>query len=155
MGTKVQVGSKVGALAVAMLAILGPIAGCSSDGSSSGSTTSEATSSSNGSANPVYATWCASVQNLLDQSSPGDLSDLGALASFSQAITSLASTAPEPIQEPMQTLATATMAKLTAVQQDPSATLPAAVSDEAKAANDEVATFVADNCGLTLPSFDL
>lgn len=155
MGTKVQVGWKVGALAIAVLAILGPMAGCSSDDSSSSTTTSRATSSSNGSANPVYATWCASVQNLLDQSSPGDLSDLGTLASFSQAVTSLASTAPEPIQEPMQTLATATAAKLAAVQQDPSATLPATVADEAKAANDQVATFVADNCGLTLPNLDL
>ena len=55
----------------------------------------------------------------------------------------------------MQTLATASQTKLAAVQQDPTATLPQAMADQATSANAEVSSFVSENCGLQLPTIDL
>lgn len=149
MGTK----SKVVAIIVALAAAMALGAGCSSDDSSSESTSTEGAGSA--SASSEYETWCTSVQNLIDQSSPNDLSAIGDLAAFSQAIASLSSTAPEPIQSDMQTLATATEAKLTAVQQDPTATLPQDLADQAAEANVAVSEFVQTNCGVQLPTIDL
>ncbi len=140
---------------MAVVLALGLSAGCSSNSSTSSTNTSGAASQGSGTPNPQYATWCTSVQNLIDQSSPNDLSDIGDLAAFTQAIQSLASTAPEPIQSQMQTLATASQTKLAAVQQDPTATLPQAMADQATAANQEVTAFVSQNCGLQLPTIDL
>lgn len=141
---------------VALVAALGLGTSCSSSDSTSTTNSSAGGSSqSSGSVNKEYETWCTSVQNLIDQSSPNDLSDIGDLAAFTQAITSLASTAPQPIQPQMQTLATASQAKLAAVQQDPTATLPTSVSDQAESANADVTAFVSENCGSTLPSIDL
>lgn len=140
-------------LAAALAAVVVFGLGCSSDDSSTDSTS--ASGGSSGSVDPAYETWCSSVQDLVDQSSPGDLSATADLAAYNQAIVSLAATAPEPIEQDMQTLATATGAKLTAVQADPTATLPQPLADEAKAANDELAAFVSTNCGVTLPTIDL
>jgi hypothetical protein len=157
-GTGERMGSKPKSLVAAMTLIvaLGLGTACSSDGSSSSTNTSAAGSTQgSGTVNKEYETWCTSVQNLIEQSSPGDLSDIGDLASFSQAIQSLASTAPVPIQAQMQTLATATQAKLAAVQQDPSATLPPTLADQADSASQDVAAFVQTNCGLQLPKIDL
>ena len=151
MGSK----TKLGVAVVAVVLALGLSAGCSSNSSTSSTNTSGASSQGSGTPNPQYATWCTSVQNLIDQSSPNDLSDIGDLAAFTQAIQSLASTAPEPIQSQMQTLATASQTKLAAVQQDPTATLPQAMADQATAANQEVTAFVSQNCGLQLPTIDL
>lgn len=137
----------VGLVAAATLGV-----GCSSDDSSESADT---TGGSSGSVNAEYETWCGSVKDLVDQSSPGDLSATADLAAFNQAIVSLTATAPEPIQSDMQTLATATDAKLTAVQADPAATLPQALADEAEAANVEVSAFVSTNCGVQLPTIDL
>ena len=124
---------------------------CSSDDDSS----SEATSGSGGTSAEDQQ-FCTEVRNLVEQSSPGDLSAVGDLAAFTQAVQSLAATAPEAIQDPVQTLATASQAKLTAVQQDPSATIPPAMAQEAQSANDELATWVATNCGgFQLPTIDL
>ena len=150
MGSK----TKVGVAVVALVLVLGFGAGCGSNSSSS-SSTSAASSQGSGTPNKEYETWCTSVQNLIDQSSPNDLSDIGELAAFTQAIQSLASTAPEPIQAQMQTLATASQAKLAAVQQDPTATLPQALSDQAASANQDVTAFVSENCGLQFPTIDL
>jgi hypothetical protein len=140
------------AIVVGLVAAAAVGLGCSSDDSSDSTETS---GGSTGSVNAEYETWCASVKDVVEQSSPGDLSATADLAAFNQAIVSLTATAPEPIQGDMQTLATATDAKLTAVQADPTATLPQALADEAKAANDEVSAFVATNCGVELPTIDL
>jgi maltose-binding protein MalE len=151
MGSK----TKLGVAVVAVVLMLGLAAGCSSDSTTTSTNTSGASSQVSGTPNPQYETWCTSVQNLIDQSSPKDLSDIGDLAAFTQAIQSLASTAPEPIQSQMQTLATASQTKLEAVQQDPTATLPQALSDQATSANQDVTTFVSQNCGLQFPTIDL
>ena len=153
-GNGEQMGSKtkMGVAVVALVVALGLGAGCSSDDSTSTSNTS---GGSSGTPTKEYETWCTSVQNLIDQSSPNDLSDIGDLAAFTQAIQSLASTAPEPIQSQMQTLATASQTKLAAVQQDPTATLPPTMADQATSANEEVSSFVSQNCGLQLPTIDL
>jgi hypothetical protein len=150
MGSK----TKVGVAVVALVLALGLGAGCSSGGSSSPDT-SGVSSQGSGTAKKEYETWCTSVQNLIDQSSPNDLSDIGDLAAFTQAIESLASTAPQPIQSQMQTLATASQTKLAAVQQDPTATLPQAMVDQTTAANQDVSSFVSQNCGVQLPTIDL
>lgn len=152
MGSK----TKVVVATAAMVVALGLVTACSSDTSTSSTNTSAAASTQgSGGVNKEYETWCTSVQNLIDQSSPADLSDLGALAAFSQSISSLASTAPLPIQSQMQTLATATQTKLAAVQQDPSATLPPTLADQAATAADDVTAFVQTNCGLQLPKISL
>ena len=156
-GNGEQMGSrkKVGVAVVALVIALGLGTGCSSDNSTSTSNTSAA---SQGSGTPTkgYETWCTSVQNLVDQSSPNDLSDIGDLAAFTQAIQSLASTAPEPIQSQMQLLATASQTKLAAVQQDPTATLPEDLENQAGSATQQVTSFVEQNCGgLQLPTIDL
>jgi hypothetical protein len=144
--------TKMVAIVVGLVAAAALGLGCSSDDSSD---STETTGGSSGSVNAEYETWCSSVKDVVDQSSPGDLSATADLAAFNQAIVSLTATAPEPIQSEMQTLATATDAKLTAVQADPTATLPQALADEAKAANDEVSAFVSTNCGVQLPTIDL
>lgn len=145
--------TKVGVALVALVIALGLGSGCSSDDST---TDTAASSPGSGAPKEEYKTWCTSVQNLIDQSSPNDLSDIGDLAAFDQAIQSLASTAPEPIQSDMQTLATASSTKLAAVQQDPTATLPQAMADQATAANADVSSFVSTNCGgVQLPTIDL
>jgi hypothetical protein len=132
---------------------LAVVSACGSDDDSS--TTTSAAADGAG-VSSEYATWCTSVQNLIEQSSPGDLSAVGDLAAFTEAIQSLATTAPEPINAQMQTLATASEAKLEAVQQDPTATLPSAMVDGASSANQDVSTWVAENCGgLQLPTIDL
>jgi hypothetical protein len=124
---------------------------CSSDDDSS----SDPTSGSGGTTAEDQQ-FCTEVGNLIEQSSPGDLSALADLASFTQAVQSLAATAPEAIQAPVQTLATASQAKLTAVQEDPTATIPSELAQQARTANDELSTWVAANCGgLQLPTIDL
>jgi hypothetical protein len=143
---------KVVAIVVGLVAAASLVVACSSDDSSDSADT---TGGSSGGVTAEYETWCGSVKDLVDQSSPGDLSATADLAAFNQAIVSLTSTAPEPIQSDMQTLATATDAKLTAVQADPTATLPQTLADEAKAANVEVSAFVSTNCGVQLPTIDL
>ena len=146
MGSKTKL---TGAIAVALLAV-GPA--CSSDDDPAPS----AATGDGQTVNAEYETWCTSVQNLIEQSSPGDLSAEGELAAFSQAIQSLATTAPEPINSQMQTLATASNTKSEAVAQDPTATLPPAAAQEAQTASQEVSRWVADNCGgLQLPTIDL
>lgn len=132
-------------------------AACSSDDDSSGSTTATARSgTSDSGVNKEYETWCSSVQDLVDQSSPNDLSELGDLAAFSQALTSLSANAPAPIETQMQTLSTATAAKLAAVQQDPTATLPSDMAQPAQSASQDVSAFVNENCGgVQLPTIDL
>lgn len=135
----------LGAVMVVTLA-----AACSSDDSSS-----EPTTGSGGTTAEDQA-FCTEVRNLVDQSSPGDLSAQGQLAAFTQAVQSLAATAPEAIQGPVQTLATASQAKLTAVQEDPSATIPPDLSQQARTAGDELSRWVATNCGgFQLPTIDL
>lgn len=137
-----------------LVALFAFAAACSSDDDSSTST-----SSTQGDGKTVaaeYETWCTSVQNLIDQSSPNDLSAVGDLAAFSQAIQSLATTAPAPIATQMQTLAAASQAKLEAVQQDPTATLPEAAAQQAQTAEEDVSSWIAANCGgLQLPEIDL
>jgi hypothetical protein len=150
----------ISTVAAGLLLVLVSIFGvaCGSDDDDATTTSSRAPSGSTGegTVNPEYDTWCTSVQNLVDQSSPGDLSDLGTLSAFNDAIQSLTTTAPEPILSDMQTIATATETKLQAVQVDPSATLPSDVAQQADTAQDEVALFVRDNCGgLQLPELDL
>jgi hypothetical protein len=139
-----------------LLAIVG--AACSSDDSSSDTTTTRA-SGDQGSAqtiNSEYETWCTSVQNLIEQSSPDDLSDLGVLSAFNDAVQSLATTAPEPVLSDMQAIATASEAKLEAAQVDPTATLPPEIAQQADEAQDRVAIWVSENCGgLRLPELDL
>jgi hypothetical protein len=147
-------------LAVGLLMIFASMfaSACSSDDDSSSSTTTRASSGTGGGGevSDEYKTWCTSVQNLVDQSSPGDLSDIGTLSAFNDAIQSLATTAPEPVLSDMQTIATATEAKLEAVQVDPTATLPPDIASQADAAQDQVAVFVKDNCGgVQLPELDL
>jgi hypothetical protein len=96
------------------------------------------------------------VQDLVDQASPNDLSAVGDLAAFSQALTSLSANAPAPIEAQMQTLATATATKLAAVQQDPTATLPSDIAQSAQSASQDVSEFVSENCGgVQLPTIDL
>ena len=69
---------------------------------------------------------------------------------------SLTTTAPEPVLSDMQAIATATEAKLEAVQVDPTATLPPEIASQADDAQDQVAIWVRDNCGgLELPELDL
>jgi hypothetical protein len=125
---------------------------CGSDDDSS----SSATTGSGGAVSKENQEFCTEMQNLVEQSSPDDLSALANLASFTDAVTSLTATAPEAILPQMQTLATASQAKLEAVQQDPSATIPPPLADQAQAANEDVAKWVADNCGgLQVPTIDL
>jgi hypothetical protein len=150
--------NRVSALATGLLLVVLSAAGmaCSSDDDSTASTTSGGASSGGNGSTSEYETWCTSVQNLVDQSSPDDLSDIGTLSAFNDAVQSLATTAPEPVLSDMQTIATATEAKLDAVQVDPSATLPQEIAQQADAAQDQVAAFVRDNCGgLVLPELDL
>lgn len=161
-------GSRIRTAAVVVLATVAlACVACSDDGDdTSAATTTRGTTDAT--VNPQYETWCDSVRNLIDQSSPSDLSDLGALASFTEAIQSLAATGPEPIQPQLQTLATASQAKLEAseqqaeepqgqsVPQDPAATLSPERAAEADRAAEDVSTFVFENCGgLELPTIDL
>ncbi len=159
IGERMASRTKLVVAAAGMVVALGLGTACSSDTSTSSTNTSAAASTQGSGGvsgvNKEYETWCTSVQNLIDQSSPADLSDLGALAAFSQSISSLASTAPLPIQSQMQTLATATQTKLAAVQQDPSATLPPTLADQAATAADDVTAFVQTNCGFQLPKISL
>jgi hypothetical protein len=145
--------TKVGVALVAIVVALGLGTACSSNDSSS--STSNASTQGSGTPNPEYVTWCTSVQNLVAQASPNDLSDLGDLAAFNSSVASLATTAPAPIQSQMQTLSTATEAKLTAVQSDPTATLPQALADQSTAAVQEITSFVSQNCGFQLPPIKL
>jgi hypothetical protein len=154
IGEQMAAKAKVVAVVVGLVVAATLGVGCSSDDDSS-SDVENTTGGSSGSVNAEYETWCGSVKDLVDQSSPGDLSATADLAAFNQAIVSLTATAPEPIQSDMQTLATATDAKLTAVQADPTATLPQALADDAEAANVEVSAFVSTNCGVELPTIDL
>jgi hypothetical protein len=148
------------AAVVAALMLLG--VGCSSDDEPETANTTTTTRASTGTGatsatvNPEYETWCTSVQNLIDQSSPNDLSALADLASFTQAMQSLATTAPEPITAQLQTIATASQTKLEAAEQDPDATLPPEIAQSTEQAVEDVSVFVNDNCGgLQLPTIDL
>jgi hypothetical protein len=148
--------SKRVAVVAVVVAFFTSVTACSSDDDSSGSNSTTGGSQPSGSVNKEYETWCSSVEDLVDQSSPNDLSEVGDLAAFSQALTSLSANAPAPIESQMQTLATATATKLEAVQQDPTATLPSDVAQQAQSASDDVSTFVSDNCGgVQLPTIDL
>ena len=147
---------RVAVVAMVVVAFFASVAACSSDDDSSGSNSTTGGSQASGSVNQEYETWCSSVQDLVDQSSPDDLSAVGDLAAFSQALTSLSANAPAPIETQMQTLATVTATKLAAVQQDPTATLPNDAAQQAQSASDDVSTFVSDNCGgVQLPTIDL
>lgn len=150
----------MGALVLTVAAFLLASAGCSSDDETSTSTSTTSTAAPGGSTsatvNPEYETWCTSVKDLIEQSSPEDLNALADLASFTQAVQSLATTAPEPINSQMQTIATASQAKLTAAEEDPNATLPPDLAQSTEQAAEDVSVFVNDNCGgLQLPTLDL
>jgi hypothetical protein len=151
--------SRASTFAVGLFIVLASIAAsaCSSDDDASPSTTTRSSSGTGGGAvSAEYETWCTSVQNLIDQSSPGDLSDIGTLSAFNDAVQSLTTTAPDPVLSDMQTIATATETKLEAVQTDPTATLPAEIAASADDAQDKVAIWVRENCGgVELPELDL
>lgn len=152
MGTS----KRLAAVAMVAMAFFTLATACSSDDESSGSNSTTGGSQASGSVNKEYETWCSSVQNLVDQASPNDLSAVGDLAAFSQALTSLSANTPAPIESQMQTLSTATAAKLAAVQEDPTATLPSDVAQQAQSANEDVSAFVEENCGgVQLPTIDL
>lgn len=143
-----------------VLASFALAAGCGDDddeGSASSTSASAATGGdSAGSVNPEYETWCTSVQNLVDQSSAGDLSALADLAALSQAVTSLSQSAPEPIAEDMENWSTGLQAKVDAAEQEPPGTVPPEIAVTANRSAAVVETFVAENCGgVQLPEVEI
>jgi len=147
---------RVTMVVLAVVALMAAGASCNSDDETTSSTTTTAAGATDATVNPEYETWCTSVQNLIDQSSPEDLSDLANLAAFTQAMQSLSTNAPEPIESQLQTIATASQARLDAEEQQTDETLPAEIAAQTDQATEDVTTFVRDNCGgLQLPTLDL
>ncbi len=135
---------------VAALVLCAGLAACSSDDDSESSTDA----AGNGGTGAGDATWCNSVQDLLDQSGGGGLSVSASLPELNQAIVSLSSTAPAPIDDAMQTLATTSEAALELSQTDPGSTLPEADRQDAISAWGEMDAWVSDNCGIEVPPLE-
>jgi hypothetical protein len=134
----------------AIVAIAIGTAACSSDSSTStgGSTSASAPSGTTAS----DATWCTSVENLVEQGSADSLSVSAALPELSQALTSLATTAPGAIASDMQTLATVSQAAVDLSQSSPGSTLPDEARQQAADSWAAMDDWVTANCGVTLPS---
>jgi hypothetical protein len=125
-------------------------AACSSDSSTStdGSTSTVAP----GGTTSSDAAWCTSVENLVEQSPVDDVSVSAALPELSQALTSLATTAPAAIASDMQTLASVSQAAVELTQSSPGSTLPAEAQQQAADSWAAMDAWVATNCGVTLPA---
>jgi hypothetical protein len=93
------------------------------------------------------AAWCEEVINVDQERLSEGLAVSGAAdaAAFSQAVTSLAATAPDEMLEPIQTLSTISTSLVQSG--DPDATLAPAEAAEFEEAATEVQTWVRDNCG--------
>jgi len=138
---------RLAALAAAMI-MSASLIGCSSKASDSGSDTAAST----GGTTASEKTWCTSVRNLIDQSGTDALSVSGNLASLSQAMVALSSTAPSAIATDMQTLATVSSAAVQLNQANPGSTLPQEARQQASTAWNNMDAWVTANCGIDVPA---
>ncbi len=129
-----------------VVAALG-LGACSDDDDSNEVGGSDETVPAEMSATGEAAEWCQEVINVDQQRLSEGLAISGSAdaAAFSQAVTSLAATAPDDILPSVQTLATLSTSLVQS--DDPDATFPPAAEAEFTEAATEVQTWVRDNCG--------
>jgi hypothetical protein len=130
------------AAAVAILLTL-VAAACSSSDSSSGSSGTSGTSAGDAKQTEEF---CTQIQNLANEGLFEGLSDPSKLAAFSQALVSLAATAPSAIQPQIQALIDASKY----VSQYPGSTLPPDQQSNVRTSADELRSWVDGNCGIKL-----